>query len=143
MTKPIKQTARQTYEILEKLRKMQAANPTVERAAQIEKMKIVADSLMDSEMAAKLKSFEAKHQGADWWQIMEANYPVIKDEARNSWVVTSKAREWENAPEWEFHYKYDALAKVQQLVRWIADGRRRGFGDVETDLEKFHAKFAA
>jgi len=143
MTKPTKQTAAQTFDILEKLKKQYAVNPTDLLKLTIENTERRANSLMDDEMAAKLKSFEAKHQGADWWQIMEANYPVVKDEARNSWVVTSRAREWENAPEWEFHYKYDALAKVQQLVRWIADGRRRGFGDVETDLEKFHAKFAA
>ncbi len=136
-----KQTASNTFQILESMKRQYAANPTPLGKLTIENLERMAHFLMDVEMGAKLKSFESKHHGADWWAVMEKNYPVSFDDVRQAWVVTSNARDWEESKDWEFAYKFDALQKVRQLVLWVNTNRKRGFGDREQDLAKFHETY--
>lgn len=142
MAKPVKQTAAQTYEVLARLRKMYEVNPTELLKTTIENTKRRADSMMDDEMAAKLKNFEDKHQGAEWWSLMEKLYPVAQD-GDGVWIVTSIARDWTENPEWAFGYKYDALEKVRQLVLWKHLDRKRGFGDKDVDMDRVTEKLNA
>ncbi len=135
-----KQTASNTFQILESMKRQYAANPTQLGKLTIENLERTAHSLMDVEMGAKLKNFESKHHGADWWEVMEKNYPVTYNEERKAWVVTSNVRVWKEPKDWECVYKFDALQKVRQLVLWVNDARKRGHGDREQDLERFYAK---
>lgn len=135
-----KQTSATTFQVLASLKRQHAVNPTPLLALTIENTERLANSLLDSEMAVKLKNFEAKHVGSDWWEVMAQNYPVTFNDERQAWVVTSNAKDWEETKDWEFTYKYDALEKVRQLVCWVNTARKRGFGDREQDLERFYAK---
>jgi len=143
MAKALKQTAAQTFEILQKLKKQYAVNPTELLATTIENTERRANALMDDEMAAKLKNFTEKNQGAEWWTLMEKLYPITRNEDFNVFVVTSIARDWTETKDWEFKYKYEALEKVKQLVLWKHLDRKRGFGDVEADMEKVTDKLNA
>lgn len=142
MGKIKQQTSAQTFEVLEKMKRQFAINPTPLLETTIANLERTAKSLMDSEMAAKEKSFLAKHTGSDWWELAKLQYPIKEEDG--AWVVTSEAREWLETKDWTFSYKYQAMEKVQKLVMWLHDGRvRKGYGDFDADLERFHAKQAA
>jgi hypothetical protein len=143
MGKMIKQTAAQTFLILEKMKRQFAINPSPLLETTIANLARTAKSLMDSEMAAKEKNFLEKHTGSDWWELAKKQYPITQRED-GAYVVTSEARDWEDTKDWTFNYKYEAFAKVEKLVNWLHDGRvRKGYGSIEADLEKFHAKYAS
>ena len=124
----------------EKLKAMLAAgNPNVTQRM-VDGAKASADSLWDLELKAREKNMIDTH-GAEWWDLVKKQYPI--EQKDGDWVVTSKIRDWAQDKDWPFQYKAQAVEKVQQLVKWLHDGRKRGFGDKDADIEKWVAKLDA
>lgn len=136
----LKQTSKSMFELYATKKAQFEAGATFVTQRQLDGILATATSLLDSEMAAREKNFLAKHVGSDWWEAAQLQYPITKQED-GSWLVTSEAREWIDIKNWTFQYKIQAMEKVQQLIAWLYDGRiRKGYGDFEADLEKFHNK---
>lgn len=135
-----KETASQAFARLEKFKKLWA-NPSPEQQRTLDGIEKIANSLMDTEMDSKLKSFETKHAGADWWQLGKKLYPVSQDD--NEWVVKSEAKDWTVGKEWRYDYKVQALEQVQKLMQYKSRDRKAGYGDKEEDLEKWSKKYGS
>lgn len=115
-------------------------------ATTLANLEIKLELAITDEAIARGKAFEAKHAGSDWWEEIKLLYPIVETEA--SFVVTSLARDWnpESEKEWAFADKWQALAKVEQLVKWLDENRRRGHGCTDKDMtrcDKIRAKAAA
>jgi hypothetical protein len=82
----------------------------------------------------RMEAFLEREGSSDWWQLALLNYPLSND--GRLWRVTSIARTRDDAMFWEFDHKYEAIEKIQKLVGWLNDGRNRGFGDREADVER-------
>lgn len=136
-----KETPEQASARYEKFAKMLAAEAPGVTQQQVDGIKKIADSLWDEKFTAKEKNLIGKH-GVEWYELVKKQYPVAKNDD-GDWVVSSKIRDWAEGKDWPFQYKAQALEKVEQLVRWLADGRKRGFGDKEADVEKWIAKLDA
>lgn len=91
---------------------------------------------LDEQKTVEMELFTQKHGGSDWWELAMKQYPIIQDEVTGKFVVVSEAREWTEPKDWEFSHKFDAILKVQQLVKWLDDGRKRGFGCRDKDIER-------
>lgn len=127
----------------EKFKKMLAAGVPGVTQAQVDGIKKIADSLWDTEMSAKEKHLVDTH-GAEWWELVRKQYPIA--ERDGEFVVTSKfAKEPESGKRgpWIFPSKGQARDKVQQLIGWLNDGRKRGFGDKDEDIQKWVAALDA
>lgn len=136
--KPKKMKAKDAFAHYEKVKKMAEKGQMTQQ--QVEGALKIAKSLMDDEMQAKEKAFYDKHEGSDWWELAKKQYP-IEELSRGGYRVKSEAKQWKNDKEWEFDYKYQALDKIEKLVKWLDQNRKRGFGDKDADLEKFYAKY--
>lgn len=124
-------SAAESFATLAKLKAVYAVAPTDMLKLTIKNLEIRANAKLDSEMAAKEKSFMDKHQGADWWLLASQQYPITITE--EGFTVTSNI--FEGRDTWSFSHKFLALEKVQQLVKWKAADREKGWGDVDADLE--------
>jgi len=118
----------------QKLKNMfDAGNPSITQRM-LDGAKTNADSLWDSELKAKEISIVNKH-GNEWYELVKKQYPITKED--DSWIVKSTVKKWADDREWEFQYKAQAVEKVLQLVRWIHQNRKRGFGDMDADVQKW------
>lgn len=124
----------------EKLKGMLAAGHPNVTQRMVDGAKASADSLWDIELKAREKNMIDTH-GAEWWDLVKKQYPI--EQKDGDWVVSSKIRDWADGKDWPFQYKAQAVEKVQQLVKWLHDGRKRGFGDKDADIEKWVAKLDA
>ena len=139
----VKQTSKSLFEIYHTKKCQFEAGADFVTQRQLDGILTQANSLLDGEMVAREKRFLSKHVGSDWWELAQKQYPITKQDD-GSYVVTSEAREWTDIKNWTFNYKVQAMEKVQKLVAWLYDGRvRKGVGDFDTDLAKFHEKYAA
>lgn len=118
----------------EKFKAMLDAGASGVTATQVDGIKKIADSLWDQELKAREKHLVDTH-GAEWYELVKKQYPVEK--VGDDWVVKSRVREWTDGKEWAFNYKAQAVEKVEQLVKWLAQGRKRGFGDKDADIQKW------
>lgn len=82
----------------------------------------------------RMETFLEREGSSDWWQLALFNYPLSND--GRIWRVTSIARVRGDAMVWEFDHKYEAIEKIQKLIGWLNDGRNRGFGDRDADVER-------
>ena len=124
----------------EKLKKMfDAGNPSITQRM-LDGSKANADSLWDSELKAKEQHIISKH-GNEWWELVKKQYPIIN--SGNSWVVTSTVKKWADNKEWEFEHKSQAVEKVLKLVAWVYQNRKRGFGDMDSDIQKWLDKLTS
>lgn len=133
-----KMKARDAWDHYEKVKQMAEKGQMTQR--QVDGALATAKSLMDTEMAAREKSFLDKHGGSDWWELARKQYP-IEELSGGGFRVKSEAKEWKNDKNWEFDYKVQAMEKIEQLVKWLNQNRKRGFGDKDVDLDKFYAKY--
>lgn len=117
---------------------LDAGSPGV-TAAQVNGIKKIADDLWDQELKAREKHLVDTH-GAEWYELVKKQYPIEKID--DDWVVKSKIRDWTDEKEWAFGYKAQAVEKVEKLVKWLAQGRKRGFGDKDADIQKWLDKLA-
>jgi len=127
----------------EKFKRMLAAGVAGVTQQQVDGIKKIADSLWDSEMGAKEKHLIDTH-GAEWWELVKKQYP-ISDEG-GEFIVKSKFAIDPDAGKrgpWRFSSKGEARDKVQKLVGWLNDGRKRGFGDKDEDIQKWLSKLDA
>ena len=101
-----------------------------------------AEEALSEELTERGKKFFNKQFdeafGADWFELIKKQYPVT--ELDGKFLVKSEAREWGTEKVWEFDSMYIAYAKVDQLVNWLADGRKRGFGDTDSDVSRLTAR---
>ena len=133
------ETAPQASARYEKFKKMLAAEHPGVSQQQVDGIKKIADSLWNDE----IKKQSAKHSG-DWWELAKTQYPMAQDSGE--WVVTSKAKGWTEEKQpgpWRFAYKAQAIEKIDQLVKWLAGGRKKGHGDEETDIDRWVSKIQA
>ena len=139
--KEVKQSAADASAHYEKLKGWleQGINNVTQRM--VDGAKRTADDLWDKELAKREKNMVDKH-GAEWWELVKKQYPIEKNDD-GDWVVTSKIRDWADGKDWPFQYKAQAVEKVDQLVRWLHSGRKRGFGDKDADIEKWLGKLNA
>lgn len=138
--KMVKQTAADASAHYEKMKRMfDAGNPGVTQRM-LDGLKANADSMWDTELKAREKSIIGAH-GSEWYELVQKQYPI--EQRDKEWVVTSKVKSWADDKEWKFDYKAQAVEKRQQLIRWLQQGRKRGFGDEEADIEKWVAKLNA
>lgn len=138
LTEKVKMKSKDAFAHAEKMKAMLAKGQATQ--AMVDGALKTAQSLLDTEMAAREKSWEAKNGGSDWWELAKKQYP-IEEKPGGGFRVKSEAKQWKNDKEWEFDYKVQALEKIEKLVKWLDQGRKRGFGDKEADLEKFYAKY--
>jgi len=136
--KAIKQKAKDAFAHVEKMKELLAKGQATQQM--VDGATKTAQSLMDTEMKAREKDWYSKHEGSDWWELAKKQYP-IEELSAGGYRVKSEAKQWKNDKEWEFNYKVQALEKIEKLVKWLDQGRKRGFGDKEADLEKFYAKY--
>lgn len=141
MAKTPKQTSSNLFEMHASMKaKFEAGVPNITQRM-LDGILATATSLLDTEMTKREKDFEAKHFGSDWWELAKKQYPITQVDGQ--WKVTSEARDWHDDHEWFFSHRAEALEKVEQLVRWLNDNRRRGYGDREGDVERLSEKYAA
>jgi hypothetical protein len=141
MTKQRTETSKMVFEQVEQFKRLLALDPTNEvKKTTLESLTRKAEALLTAELRIKGMKFESKHEGSDWWEMIKLQYPVT--ETDYGWKVTSKARDWADMEikTWEFTDRYVAIAKVEQLVNWLADGRKRGYGNMEADIDRLLAK---
>lgn len=119
----------------EKFKKMLDAGHPGTTQQQVDGIKRIADALWDNELQAREKNMIDKH-GAEWWELVEKQYPMVQND-KGEWVVSSKVRDWADGKDWPFDYKAQAVEKVEKLVNWLHQGRKRGFGDKDADIEKW------
>lgn len=141
MAKQPKITAASEFDRLAKFRKMYGSNPSPEQQRTLDGIERSAKSHLDTEMAAKAKSFLERNTGADWWELAKKQYPIT--ETAGKFIVRSEARGWKEEKDWTFDYAYEAMAKIEKLVNWLNDNRKRGYGDRDADVERLSEKYAA
>jgi hypothetical protein len=127
----------------EKFKKMLAAGVAGVTQQQVDNIKKIADSLWDTEMNAKEKHLVDTH-GAEWWELVKKQYPI--SEEGGEFVVKSKFAIDPDAGKrgpWKFASNGEARDKVQKLIGWLNDGRKRGFGDKDADIQKWIARLDA
>ena len=134
--KASKMKAKDAWAHYEKVKKMAEKGSMTQQ--QVDGALKIAKSMMDDEMQEK--DFLGKHAGSDWWELAKKQYP-IEEMGRGGYKVKSEARQWKNDKNWEFDYKFQAMEKIERLVKWLDQNRKRGFGDKEADLDKFHDKY--
>jgi len=100
-----------------------------------------ANSIEDSYWKSKAQKLDAKWEGAEWWELAKKMYPIVQTD--DGWKVTSTAKGWKDEKSWTLQYKAQAMEKVQRLVKWLDQNRKRGFGDKDEDVARLAAKFAA
>ena len=132
-----KQTSSEAFQRLDKFKKMYEANPSDMLKTTIDNISALANSLLTSEMKDSEAKFLKKHELADWWQLAQKKYPIA--EVGGKFRVSSEICNRAEPKEWVFDHRFDALEKVQQLVFWVSEKRKQGFGCKEADLEKFQA----
>jgi hypothetical protein len=142
-TKPPKLTATGESERYEKLKKMLAAGAGGVTQKMVDGAKASADSLWDLEFKAKEKHLIDVH-GAEWWELARKQYPLKQE--NGMYVVRSKFAKDPNAGvrgPWEYDNEGQAKEKVIQLVKWLDGGRKKGHGDVDSDIAKWVAALDA
>ena len=122
----------------EKLKRLAELNPLNTIVAQAyPKVLAKAEELQTAERTAKgMKFYYRLHgaTGAEWLELIRTQYPI--SEVSGKFIVTSKAREWEEGKFWEFDCKWLEYEKVSRLVGWLDEGRDRGFGSREADIAR-------
>lgn len=98
-----------------------------------------AESIETTYWKARETVLTSKWEGAEWWELAKKQYPIVQ--TSDGWKVTSEAKLWKGGKDWEFSYKAQAMEKVEKLVKWLNQNRKRGFGDKEADIEKFIVKY--
>jgi hypothetical protein len=139
-SKQKQETAAEAWARYAKFKRMlELGNPGVTQQ-QVDGIKRVANSISDTEMKAHEKHMIDTH-GADWWELVKKQYPI--KEVDGMYVVNSEIVDRKKEKQWEFYHKSQAHEKIEQLAKWVSDGRKRGFGDKEHDIEKWTAKLDA
>jgi hypothetical protein len=131
-----KETASEAFYRYDKLKKS-FKNPTPEQEKMLANVLAIATSLMDEQFKKTQSSLEAKFAGSDWWEEVKKMYKV-KEEG-NKWVVISNARDWKQTKDWEFDTKYEALEQLEKLIKYKANDRKAGKGDIDKDFERVDA----
>lgn len=81
--------------------------------------------------------FIAKRGGehGEWFELVRKLYFI--DQSTEGYSVRSAAANWKEQPVWgPFSHKYEALQKIDELVKFKIHDRKRGIGDHEADIER-------
>lgn len=133
--KLITQTSAAAFVHLEKLKKLQEIFPSDTLAFTIENIGKMAEELLENEMKINEQKFFARNAEAEWWKLARLQYPITK--INNGYLVSSKICDRSKPMIWFFDYHFQALQKIEQLVKWVAAKRDIGVGDKAKDLKKF------
>lgn len=140
--KQAKETSAMIFARADKFKRFAELNPS-ELASQTYKNVLKkAEEALTEELTERGKKFFNKQFdeafGADWFELIRKQYPVAEIDGK--FVVKSEARDWGTEKVWECDSMWIAYAKVDQLVNWLADGRKRGFGDTDSDVSRLTAR---
>lgn len=138
MTKMKIETSTEMFARAEKLKRVSELNPLNTIAAgAYPKVLARAQETLTLELKDKGKKFYYRlHSatGAAWIELIKTQYPI--SEVSGKFIVTSKARDWEDGKFWEFDCGWLAYEKVSRLVGWIDEARDRGYGSREADIAR-------
>lgn len=123
---------------VEKIKSMMAKGTMTQR--QLDGAIQQAESIETTYWKGREKAFNDKHAGSDWWELAKKQYP-IEEMGNGTYRVKSEARLWKAGKDWDFDHKAQAMEKIEKLVKWLDQNRKRGFGDKDFDIEKFHEKY--
>lgn len=138
----MKETSKVLFERADTFKRMFEINPDHPTAKKTyESLVARANELLTAELKIKGMKFEAKHEGSEWYELIKKQYPITQEDGK--FVLRSEAKNWEDQKFWEFDDRYLALAKVEQLVAWLADHRKRGRGDTDKDIARITEKLGA
>lgn len=74
-------------------------------------------------------------ENGEWFQMVRMFY--FLDQSSEGYTVRSAAANWKEQPIWgPFGHRFEALAKVDELIKFKNNDRKRGFGDQEVDVER-------
>lgn len=79
---------------------------------------------------------KAGHDYDEWWTWAKSLYDIRITTDGPGYRVVSMARDWEEAPSWEFGHEIDCKEKIEQLVGYKMYDRNRGRGSIEDDLKE-------
>ena len=74
-------------------------------------------------------------ENGEWFELVRKFYFI--DQSDEGYTVRSAARDWETQPVWgPFGHKFEALMKVDELIKYKNNDRKYGRGDKEKDIER-------
>lgn len=97
----------------------------------------ISDALYDKWLADRRFMFEQRIEEKsgnlyEWLNWAKSLYPIEKTE--NGFTVKSNARKWKKDTSWVFDHEIDCLEKIEKLIGYKINDRKRGRGNVEEDL---------
>ena len=74
-------------------------------------------------------------ENGEWFQLVRMFYFIDKNS--DGYTVRSAAANWKEQPTWgPFGHKFEALTKVDELIKFKIHDRKRGFGDHDKDIAR-------
>ena len=129
--------------------KKTSAATLIEQIAKFKRFNELAPSEMHQRTIAGLESqlkthydveqlkFIAKRGGENGAWFEEVRRFYFLDQNTDGHTVRSAAANWKEQPVWgPFSHKYEALQKIDELIKFKIHDRKRGFGNHEADLER-------
>jgi hypothetical protein len=102
--------------------------------ALLAKVLALATSKMNERFNTRKRNLDAQFGGEGWWEDCKKMYKI--EEQGNKWVITSNARDWKQTKEWELDTHYEAIEKLDKLIMYKANDRKKGVGSVDKDYER-------
>lgn len=88
------------------------------------------DRMNEGELELQMK------YGADWWESVKLMYPMIRNEDGTITVISEAANWNEEKSFGPYTHKYDAMEKIEKLVFYKNQDRKRGVGCRDKDMER-------
>ena len=74
-------------------------------------------------------------ENGEWFELVRKFYFI--DQSSEGHTVRSAAANWKEQPVWgPFSHKFEALTKIDELIKFKINDRKRGFGDQEADVQR-------
>ena len=129
-----------TSTLLEQISKFQRfaeIAPTLELQQQhlrtVQGLKSQLNTAYDEEQIKFLK--KRGGENGEWFQLVRLFYFI--DKSDEGYTVRSAARDWETQPVWgPYGHKFEALQKVDELIKYKINDRKQGRGDKDKDIER-------
>lgn len=132
-----KVTAATLIEQITKFKRFTELAPSIEVQQQhlrtVEGLKSQLNTMYDQEQIKFLK--KRGGENGEWFELVRKFYFI--DQSSEGHMVRSAAANWKEQPVWgPFSHKFEALTKIDELIKFKIHDRKRGFGDQEADIER-------
>lgn len=131
-----KETAKDLLELIAKFTRLaELAVDEKTRAERSHTVKSLQSRLHTLYTEEQLK-FLKKRGGEDaWFELVRVYYFI--DQSVEGYTVRSAAANWKEQPTWgPYGHKYEAIMKIDELIKFKIHDRKRGFGNTEKDIER-------